>query len=112
MKMPPMPSSNRRRRAAPPPPRHLLPTEGKMWTTIIAENDIEDEASLALLRSALENHQRARTCREAVDREGATFSDRFGQIKIHPLIGAERDSRAAFVAGMKALNLDLVGDPK
>ncbi len=110
MKMPPLPSSNRRRRAMPPPPRHLLPTERGMWSAIIRENELADESSLALLRSALESHQRARTCREAVDREGATFADRFGQIKIHPLIGAERDARAAFVAAIKALNLDLGAD--
>ena len=94
MKMPPMPSSNRRRRAIPTPPRHLLVPERKMWTAIIRENELVDESSLALLRSALESHQRARTCREAVDRDGETFSDRFGQVKIHPLIGAERDARA------------------
>ena len=107
MKMPPMPSSNRRRRATPPPPRHLLAPERKLWTAIIRENDLVDESSLALLRSALESHQRARTCREAVDRDGAVFADRFGQVKIHPLIGAERDARAAFVAAIKALGLEL-----
>jgi hypothetical protein len=35
------------------------------------------------------------------------FNDRFGAPKPHPLLPIERDSRAAFLAGMKALQLDL-----
>jgi hypothetical protein len=35
------------------------------------------------------------------------FNDRFGAPKPHPLLPIERDSRQAFLAGMKALNLDL-----
>ena len=32
---------------------------------------------------------------------------RFEQVKAHPMTTVERDSRAAFMAGLKALNLDL-----
>lgn len=35
-----------------------------------------------------------------------TFTDRFGQIKAHPLLPVERDARAAFLAGLRSLNLD------
>ena len=95
---PPPPSSNRTRaRKGPPPP-------------ILRENLLDNEAALSILRTTLEAHQRARTCRETVDREGAIYRDRFNQPKPHPLIAAERDARAAFVAGMRALNLDLVGE--
>jgi hypothetical protein len=80
-----------------------------MWTAIVRENFFDGEAALSILRSALEAHQRARTCREAVDRDGAIYRDRFDQPKPHPLIAAERDARAAFIAGMRALNLDLIG---
>jgi hypothetical protein len=62
---------------------------------------------LALLRTTLEAHQRTRHCREAIDRDGEALADRFGQLKPHPLLAAERDARSAFLAGMKALNLDL-----
>jgi len=80
-----------------------------MWREITAEFDFGDPASLALLRSALEAHMRARRCRVAIDRDGEAVKDRFGQLRAHPLLGAERDARAAFLSSMRALNLDLGG---
>jgi hypothetical protein len=112
MKTPPLPLSNRRKRAVPLPPKHLLQPERKIWKAIVHESTFDSEASVALLQATLESHQRARLCRETVDREGATYLDRFDQPKPHPLLAAERDARSAFIAGMKALNLDLVGDVK
>jgi len=107
---PPPPGLNRKARRGPPPPKHLDSPERRLWDAILRENLLDNEAALSILRSALEAHQRARTCRETVDREGAIYRDRFNQPKPHPLIAAERDARAAFVAGMRALNLDLVGE--
>ena len=108
---PPPPSSNRTRaRKGPPPPKHLALPERRLWEAILRENLLDNEAALSILRTTLEAHQRARTCRETVDREGAIYRVRFNQPKPHPLIAAERDARAAFVAGMRALNLDLVGE--
>lgn len=105
----------KRQRSAPPPrkprgvlaPRHLEAVERAMWRAITAEFLFADPASLALLRSALEAHQRARECRLAIDKDGLTTQDRFGQVRAHPLLAAERDARAAFLAAMRALNLDL-----
>jgi hypothetical protein len=95
------------KRKLPPAPRHLEAPERRMWRDINAEFTFDDPASLALLRSALEAHMRARCCRTAVDVEGMTTKDRFGQLRAHPLLAAERDARAAFLAAMRALNLDL-----
>jgi phage terminase small subunit len=94
------------------PPRHLETIERKMWVAILSENELDGSAALSLLRAAMESHQRARTCREQIDREGAVYNDRFGQPKIHPLLSAERDARAAFLTAMRALNLDLVGETR
>ena len=108
MTPPPPPSSNRRARKGPPPPKHLALPERRLWEAILRENLLD--SALSILRTTLEAHQRARTCRETVDSEGPIYRDRFNQPKPHPLIAAERDARAAFVAGMRALNLDLVGE--
>lgn len=78
-----------------------------MWRDWTQAHRFEDEASLALLRTTLEAHQRSRHCREAIDKDGEAVKDRFGQLKPHPLLAAERDARSAFFAGMKSLNLDL-----
>jgi hypothetical protein len=107
---PPAPSASRKTRKGPPPPKHLAMPERRLWTAIVSENVLDGEAALSILRTTLEAHQRARTCRETIDREGATYRDRFEQVKVHPLIAAERDSRAAFLAGMRSLRLDLTGE--
>jgi hypothetical protein len=108
---PPIPSTKRSKRAS-APPKHLALPERRLWTSITRENHFEGEAALALLRTALEAHQRMRTCRETIDRQGAVYLDRFEQPKVHPLLASERDSRAAFLSGMRALNLDLIGEQK
>jgi hypothetical protein len=82
-----------------------------MWRDITAEFSFADPASLALLRSALEAHMRARRCRVVIDRDGEVTKDRFGQVRAHPLLSGERDARAAFLASMRALNLDIGGAP-
>ncbi|MEK6196919.1 MAG: hypothetical protein N2B58_01930, partial [Desulfobacterales bacterium] len=59
------------------------------------------------LQAALEARDRAAASRVEIDRDGMTIKDKFEQIKPHPLLACERDSRAAFLAGLKALNLDI-----
>jgi hypothetical protein len=68
----------------PPAPKHLKPPEAELWRGIVTEHAFTDVASLALLRTALETHQRARLCREAIDADGITSRDRFGQISRIP----------------------------
>ncbi len=92
---------------APSPPRYLNSPERKLWRELHAGFDLTDPAAVALLIAAMEAHQRSRKCRESVDHDGQTFRDRFGQVRPHPLLAAERDARAAFLAAMRALNLDV-----
>lgn len=89
------------------PPGHLSKEAKKIWKQLIAEYSIDDVAGLKILRVALESFDRAQSAREAIDRDGMTVIDKAGQVKPHPLLPIERDSRAAFLAGLKALNLDL-----
>lgn len=90
-----------------PAPKHLSAEAKKFWTEILAEYSIDDAAGLRILRVALESFDRAQAAREAIDREGMTVIDKAGQNKSHPLLPIERDSRAAFLAGLKALCLDV-----
>jgi P27 family predicted phage terminase small subunit len=60
-----------------------------------------------VLTVALEAHQRAREARETVTRDGMIVVGRDGQQKPHPLLAVERDARAAFLAAIKALGLEL-----
>jgi len=73
------------------PPSHLERAEVAIWRSLVGGARFEDHASLALLQGALEAHQRAGRCREAVDAGGETVRDRFDQMKPHPLLAAERE---------------------
>ena len=88
-------------------PKHLTPEARRIWKGIIDEYDIDDAAGLNILRVSLEAFDRAQTARAQIDIDGMTVQDKAGQVKPHPLLPVERDSRAAFLAGLKALNLDL-----
>lgn len=97
----------RPRRPTPAPPKHLETPERTLWRDLLATYRLDDAGALALLRTALEAHQRARHCRQAIDKDGEAVRDRFEQLKPHPLLAAERDARSAFLAAMRVLNLDL-----
>jgi phage terminase small subunit len=62
---------------------------------------------LHLLRTACEAFQRMRACQASIAEHGEAVADKWGQLKPHPLLAAERDSRAAMMAALKSLNLDL-----
>lgn len=91
----------------PSPPRHLEKPEATLWRDLAESFKFDDPASVSILSIALEAHQRARRCRQAIDRDGETVTDRFAQVRSHPLLSAERDARAAFLSAMKILNLDI-----
>lgn len=88
-------------------PIHLSKEAKGIWKDILSEYSIDDAAGLRILRVSLESFDRAQAARETIDKEGMTVTDKFLQVKPHPLLPIERDSRAAFLAGLKALNLDL-----
>ena len=89
------------------PPGHLTKEAKEIWTEILTEYSIDDAAGLRILRVSLEAFDRWQAARTAIDRDGLTVIDKAGQVKSHPLLPIERDSRAAFLAGLKGLNLDL-----
>ena len=88
-------------------PGHLSDEAKKIWKGLVLEYGINDIAGLKILRVALEAFDRAQAARVKIEEDGMTIKDKFDQVKVHPLIPCERDSRAAFLAGLKALNLDL-----
>jgi len=75
---------------------------------LVADHVIDDAVGKALLTTALEAFDSMRASQAQIERDGATFKDRFGQLRSHPLLPVVRDSRAQFLAALKALNLDLV----
>lgn len=89
------------------PPRGLSAEARKLWKDILREYSITDPAGLSILRAGLESFDRASTAKRLLDVEGAVVRDRWGQSKVHPAAGVDRDSRAAWLSALKQLNLDL-----
>jgi hypothetical protein len=95
-------------RKLPSPPDHFEKPEKTLWRKIVEAYDFNnDAAALSLLTGALEAKARARRCREIIDRDGEVTADRFGQLRQHPLLPAERGAQNNYIAAMKALNLQL-----
>jgi hypothetical protein len=59
------------------------------------------------LQTALEAFDRMRECQKAIERDGAAVKDRWGQVKPHPLLSAERDARGQMLGALKQLNFDI-----
>ncbi len=93
--------------SAPKPPHRLSAEAPRGWSKLAAEYGIVDDAGLLILNTAFEAFDRMLDTQASIAKDGATMVDRFGQMKAHPLLPVERDARAAFLAALKALNLDL-----
>lgn len=89
------------------PPAWLSKEAKAWWRKLIGEYQIDDEGGLLVLQTALEAFDRMRQAQAALKTEGLTVSDRFGQVKGHPLCTVERDCRAQMLSALNALNLDL-----
>lgn len=85
-----------------------LSAEAAAWLArIVAEYDISDAAGVLLVQTAMQAFDRMRQAQELIVRYGAVTEDRFQQLRPNPACTIERDSRAAMMAALKALNLDL-----
>ena len=88
-------------------PDHLGQAEHAIWKHILSDYRLTTETAIDVLTTCLEAHMRARECREAIARDGMTVVGRDNQQKPHPLLSTERDARAAWLAGIKQLGLEL-----
>lgn len=85
-----------------------LSEEARFWAEKIRDEfQIEDNAGLLILKTAFEAFERMSECQKVIAAEGMMVNDRFNQAKAHPLCTVERDARSQFLAGIKALNLDV-----
>lgn len=89
------------------PPKHLSAEARRWWRAIMDDYEIDDPGGLLLLQTAMEAFDRMRSAQRAVEVEGATQEDRFGQLKPHPMLTTERDARSQMILALKGLNLDL-----
>ncbi len=89
------------------PPKTLSAEAKTWWKKLVKEYEIDDPAGCLMLQTALEALDRMRGAQQAIADDGVTIKDRFDQVRAHPMITVERAARAAMMAALKALNLDL-----
>jgi P27 family predicted phage terminase small subunit len=96
-----------RKRIVPSAPPHLS-TEAKTWWRKINEgNEINDQAGLIILTTALEAFDRMRQAQAIIAELVITVSDRWQQVKPNPAAAIEHNSRAAMLSALRQLNLDI-----
>lgn len=86
-------------------PSHLSLPARRLFDGILELYALEGH-DRALLVKALEAWDRAEQARVLVTEEGLVILSRLGERKPHPAVAIERDSRAAYMAGMRQLGLD------
>jgi phage terminase small subunit len=77
---------------------------------LVTDYDLEPH-HVRLLQAAAECWDRLQEARQAVERDGSYLPDRYGQLKPHPAIAVERDSRIAFARLLRELDLDGTPEP-
>ena len=75
-----------------PEPVVLTGERLRLWSDVRARWNLEP-ASENILRNACESLERAAQLAEQVTRDGATFKDRFGAVRVNPAAQLERDFR-------------------
>lgn len=81
--------------------------ETRKWIYRIQRNWDLEERHIRLLILAGEAWDRGQEARERIAAEGMTVKDRFEQLKPHPAVAIERDSRISFARLLREVGLDL-----
>ncbi len=92
--------------ALPKPPAHLKPQTRRWWSSVIADFALEAH-HVRVLTLAGEAWDRTQEARERLAADGTYLADRFGQLRAHPAVAVERDSRLAFARLLRELDLDV-----
>ncbi len=80
----------------------------RLWNDVRARFVLEP-ASENILRNACESLERAAQLAAQVDRDGATFKDRFGAVRVNPAAQLERDFRGLAARQLQQLAARMEG---
>ena len=89
----------------PKPPAHLSAGAKKWFAEVVRDFQLETH-HVKLLQAAAECWDRLQEARRLLKKDGAVCRDRFGQLRAHPSVQIERDSRLAFARLIRELRLD------
>lgn len=89
------------------PPKSLSPEAKAWWNKLVTEFEFVTVDQYLKLAAAMHAYDRWIHASTQIAADGLVLSDRFEQKKLHPLVLVERDSRAAMLAALRDLNLDV-----
>ena len=104
------PDPARKQGRLPKAPTGLSTAARGWWRRLLGDYELDDQAGLLLLESALRQFDRAEKARAILDKEGIVVTDRFGQQRAHPAAPLERDARAGMLAVFRALGIESGGE--
>lgn len=87
-------------------PEHLQPATRAWYLAVLKDFELEPH-HVRVLTLAGEAWDRCTEARERLAADGAYFQDRFGQLRTHPAVAVERDSRIACARLIRELDLDV-----
>jgi len=87
------------------PPNLSKPAQD-FWRSITEKYEVSSP-DLVLLTQACRAMDRAEQCRRAVDKEGVSQLDRYGNRKPHPLVAEERQQRDLVRRAIATLNFEV-----
>jgi phage terminase small subunit len=91
------------------PPKHLSKESAEFFRKSVDAYDLDDH-HLLLLTKAMEAQDLAEKCRKILDKEGLTYTDRFGAPRARPEAKIFNDSRNAVKNIFRELGFDLADD--
>jgi phage terminase small subunit len=89
------------------PPKHLSPESKLLWKALQMEYSLDDAAGMAILQAALESLDIQQLALKSIKEKGILVTDKDGNQRKNPALQTEKESKALFYQGIKALNLDL-----
>jgi phage terminase small subunit len=106
-----MKTSGKGNKAAVSAPSHLHP-ETRAWVESVLSEYVLEEHHRRLLVLAGEAWDRNVQARQAIDKHGMVFTDRFGGEKTRPEVAIERDMKTVFARLVRELQLDVEAPPE
>ena len=89
-------------------PQGLSADARELWVTFVDEYSIKDTGGLQILEQALSAYDRAAEAKAILDRDGIVCVDKARQTIAHPCVVIEKNSRAQYLAALKALGLNVI----
>ena len=78
----------------------------KIFDGIQKEYDIQDEAGILLLQSAMESWDMCRNAEKEIEKYGLVIEDKYTKVKANPACTVLKEHKTLMLNYLKALNLD------